>query len=351
MERNRVPHFLLRPVLWALILIALIACGIYAFWKIPVEVLPRFNFPQINIVTHMPGATANELETLVAWPLEGQILALPNLVSVRSEMGNGTVETDVRFRDGTDAELDLQAINGAIDRARGELPASAQPFAEIMGNAINEVADYTAQIPPDVAPAEVQRAVLANIAPALRGLSGVQLVEVYGTGDEALWIQPNLDALRRYRVPVTAITQAVKEDVLLQPDGYVTQGHQDVLIEARNLPTHIAELEKIPVPGPNGPIPLRALARIVRAPVPTHNAVSLDGRPSIALTIFKQPGASTVPVTRAVHAALDETLNQLPSGVRWVRTYDQGHLVHIVGVDLGRNLIIGGALAAAVLLW
>ena len=179
----------------------------------------------------------------------------------------------------------------------------------------------------------------------------MQLVEVYGAGDEALWVQPDLAALQRYQIPVTAITQALKDQVLLSPGGYVSQGHQDVLIEARNLPAHIAELEQIPVPGANGPIPLGDLARIVRAPVPTLNAVSLDGHPSVALTIFKQPGASTVPVTQAVEAALNETLNQLPDGVHWVRTYDQGHLVHVVGADLGRNLFIGGLLAVAVLFW
>jgi cobalt-zinc-cadmium resistance protein CzcA len=344
-------RLLLRPLFWALVFGALIAGGVYAFLKIPVEVLPRFNFPQIGVVAHQPGATATELETLIAWPLEDQLLALPNLVSVRSVMGNGTVEIDVRFRDGTDAQQDLLAANGAMDRARGQLPPDVQPLAEIMGNAINEVADYTAQIPAGVAPAAVQRAVLANVAPALRALPGVQLVEVYGTGDEALWVQPDLAALQRYQIPVTAITQALKDQVLLSPGGYVSQGHQDVLIEARNLPAHIAELEQIPVPGANGPVPLGDLARIVRAPVPTLNAVSLDGHPSVALTIFKQPGASTVPVTQAVEAALDETLNQLPAGVHWVRTYDQGHLVHIVGADLGRNLFIGGLLAVAVLFW
>jgi len=340
-----------RPLIWALLFSALVACGLYAFHEIPVEVLPRFNFPQISVITHGPGATASELETEIVWPIEGQILALPNLVSVRSKMGNGTVETDVRFQQGTDAQLDLQAVNGAIDRARGQLPPAVEPFAEIMGNAINEVADYTAQIPADVAPAEVQRDVLANIAPALRALPGVQLVEVYGAGDEALWIQPNLAALHRFRVPITAIVQAVQNQVLLKPGGYVTAGHQDVFIEARNLPTHIAELEQIPVAGPNGPIPLGNLARIIRAPVPTHNAVSLDGRPSVALTVFKQSNASTVPVTRAVQATLDGTLSQLPAGVHWVRTYSQGHVVHIVGADLGRNLLIGGALAVALLFW
>ena len=41
----------------------------------------------------------------------------------------------------------------------------------------------------------------------------------------------------------------------------------------------------------------------------------------------------------------------LPAGVHWVHTYDQGHVVHLVGADLGRNLLIGAVLAVAVLVW
>ncbi|HVS76274.1 MAG TPA: efflux RND transporter permease subunit, partial [Steroidobacteraceae bacterium] len=345
------PHVLMRPVLWALALIVLMGIAAYALLHIPVEVLPQFDFPEVSVITHLPGTTASELESLLVYPLEGQILTLPELESVRSVMGNGVVEIDIRFREGTSAALDLQAVNGAIDRARGQLPASAHPLAEIMGNAINEVADYTARIPAGVAPAEVQRAVLESVAPALRALPGVQFVNVYGAGDEALWIQPDLDALRRYGVSVAAITRAVRSQVLLQPAGYTRQGHNDVLIEARHLPVHIAQLAAIAVRGTRGPIPLSDLARIVRAPVPTHNAVALDGRPSVALTVIKQPGAATTPVTRAVAAVLRQTMPALPPGVRWVRIYDQGHVVHLVGTDLGRNLLIGMALAVAVLFW
>jgi multidrug efflux pump subunit AcrB len=346
-----IPDVLMRPILWALVLVALICYAGYAFVHIPVEVLPQFNFPQISVIVHLPGTTASELENLIVYPLEGQILTLPDLQTVRSTMGNGVVEIDVRFRQGTSATLDLQAVNGAIDRARGQLPPAANPLAQIMGNAIGEVADYTAQIPTDISPAEVQRAVLADVAPALRALPGVQFVNVYGAGDEALWIQPDLGALRRYGVSVSAIAQAVQSQVLLAPAGYTTQGHNDVLIEARHLPTHVDQVEAIPVQGPRGPIPLRSLARVVREAMPTHNAVSLDGRPSVALTVIKQPGAATTPVTRAVQATLDETLNQLPHGVHWVQTYNQGHIVHIIGVDLGRNLLIGMALAVTLLFW
>ncbi len=350
-EKNTFRRVLMQPLLWILIYSSLVLYGLYAFWKIPVEVLPRFNFPEISIITHQAGATASELESQITWPIEGEVMSLPNLVDVRSSMGNGTVETDIRFREGTDPQQDLMAVNGAIDRARAKIPASANPFAEIMGTGINEVADYSLEIPSEDTPANVQRTVLANIVPALRALPGVYRVEVYGAGQEALWVQPDLAAMYRYGVSITSLLSTLQQQVVLDPGGYVTQGHQDLFIEIRSLPTHIRELEQIPVTGPTGPIPLHNLARIVRAPVPILNAALLDRRPSVALVVFKQPGASTIPVDESVQRTLSENLRQLPPGVKWISIYDQGHLVHSVGADLGRNLLIGGVLAIAVLLW
>lgn len=352
MPANKTFRRLLRePLLWVLIYGSLSAYGLYACFKTPVEVLPRFDFPEVSVLTHQPGATAEELESQIAWPLEGELMALPNLMDVRSTMGNGTVETDIRFREGADPQQALLAVNSAIDRARTAIPASAHPLAEIMGNAINEVADYALLIPSSDAPAQAERAVRAYVAPALRALPGVYRVEVYGTGEEALWVQPNLAAMHRYQVPITAILAALGQQTLLSPGGYVTQGHQDVFIEVRNLPTHIRELEQMPIAAASGTIPLSDLARIVRAPIPTLNSVLLDGEPAIALTVMKQPGESTIPVNRAVQAVLADTLTQLPPGVRWINIYDQGRLVHSIGADLGRNLLIGGLLAVAILVW
>ncbi len=181
------------------------------------EVLPQFDYPQISVISHYPGATATELSQLLAKPLEGQILTLPDVVNVRAVMGHGTLQIDVRFRAGSVAQQDLQAVKGAIDRARSRLPAAVQPRAEVMGNAINEVADYTVRIPASVAPVTVQRAIATRVVPALRALPGVQKVEVYGSGGPALWVQPELARLRHYDVTMPALARALKAQVALQP--------------------------------------------------------------------------------------------------------------------------------------
>jgi heavy metal efflux system protein len=347
----QVDRLFARPSLWWMAYAAMLAWALYAAWSIPMEVLPRFDYPQINVIAHDPGASASEVETLVVKPLEAELLGLTDLVNLRSTMGQGTAELTARFRRGTDPQVDLQAVYGAIDRARGSLPSAVAPYAEIMGNAINEVADYGAVIPPDVAPWEVQRAIETRVLPALRGLPGVQRVDVFGSGAECLWVQPDMAALRRHGVGVDALAEALRSHVVLGPAGRLVLGHQDVSIEARSLPLSAQQIRSIPVSTADGPVPLEQLARVIRGARPVHHALELDGEPSLALIVFKQPGASTVPVTQGVARTLRDLQAQLPPGVRWQRIYDQGHIVSLIRSDLGRNLLVGGVLAVAILLW
>ena len=134
--RTTLAEHLRHPLIWFLIFGVIVITGILALHQIAVEVLPQFHFPQISIVARQPGATAEEMETAIALPLESQILTLPGVNAVRSSMGSGVVEIDVRFEEGSNTLQDLQLVRSALDQARKSLPAGVDPKAEIMGNAL-----------------------------------------------------------------------------------------------------------------------------------------------------------------------------------------------------------------------
>lgn len=343
-------NLLKSPVLWTLTFGALAAWGVYALWVIPVEVLPRFDYPQISIVAHDPGSTAEEVETLISRPIEGELFGLPNLVSVRSDLSQGTAEIDIRFSEGTVAQADLQAVNSAIDRARANLPGGVDMGAEVMGNAINEVADYALVLPSDVPAAQVQRQLEAHVVPRLRGISGVQRVELFGAGNVALWVKPRPRAMQQYGVSAAAIVGALHSQVIQTPAGFQRLGHQDVFAELRHLPTTPADLESISIPTTGGSsLPLKAVASVSDSATPVNGAVTFDGHPALGLVIVKQPTSSTIPVCKAVSAALQSMQDQLPAGARWEQVYSQGNVVGLTGSDLSRNLLVGGLLAIIVL--
>ncbi|MGH8146726.1 MAG: efflux RND transporter permease subunit [Rhodanobacteraceae bacterium] len=347
----RAPDWLRRPLPWAMVYAALLGFSAWALWHIPAEVLPRFDFPEISVIVHAPGYATLDMEALVARPLEGQLLGLQGLTSLHTTIDQGTTELNARFTQGTNPQLALQAVYSAIDRTRASLPPRVAPYAEIMGNAVNEVADYAVSLPAGVPAWQAENAIRTRVLPTLRSLPGVQRVELFGAGPPTLWVQPNPAALIQHHVGVEALAKAVCNAVVLAPAGRLVLGHQDVLLELRDLPQSARDVLAIPIPAPAGPVPLAALARVVNAPPAVHYGVQLDGRPGLGLVVFKQPDASTVPVDAAVARTLKALQDQLPQGTRWVAIYRQAHLVSLIGSDLSRDMLIGGVLAILVLIW
>lgn len=348
--RETFGKLLRRRTLWVLLYGGLIAYGIHALISIPVEVLPAFDFPQVNIVAQWPGAGARELETSVTRPLEAELLALPHLDNLRSAMGGGIVTLTARFQNGTAPTQDLQAVYGAIDRAKSALPPAVTPYAEVMGNAVNEVADYAVALPAGVARMRARLRVDNAVLPVLRGLPGVQRVELIGGGAPALWVQPLPAALAQAGLTLPALAKSLRNDLVLAPAGHFDWGHQQVLASVRHLPPGAAALSRWFVNTGSGKrVPLQSVANVIEAAQPALHDVHLDGRSSLYLVILKQQGASTGAVDNAVAGALHRLASTLPQGARFVPIYRQAHVLRLIGTDLGRNLLVGGALAILVL--
>ncbi|EIF32116.1 cation/multidrug efflux pump [Burkholderia sp. Ch1-1] len=340
-----------RPLLWVMLYAALIAYGIYALLNIHAEVLPQFNMPQVSVVAQLPGATTLDLEGLIARPVEAELSSLASLSDVRTVIGQGSVKIEARFSEGTSAASALQDVNGVIGRVNSSLPKGTNLTTEISGNAINEVADYAIQIPDGVDASQIQRIVESNFAPRVRAVAGVQRVSVAGPGADAIWVRPDLAKLQRFNVSASALAASLDAATAMVPSGYVNLGHQDVFMEGRSLPTSTSDYARVLVGSPGATLPLGAVAEVIRSALPSHHSVKLDNRPTIALVVFKQPGASTLPVVNEVDKTLQELEPQLPNGARFVRIYSQGHIVGVVASDLTRNLAIGAVLAVAVLFW
>ncbi|MGF6466117.1 efflux RND transporter permease subunit [Paraburkholderia youngii] len=350
-NQNFLNDIVRRPLLWVMLYAGLIAYGVYALVNIHAEVLPQFNMPQVSIVAQLPGATTLDLEGLIARPIEAELTSLPSLSDVRTVIGQGSVKIEARFTEGTTAASALQDVNGVIGRVSGNLPKGASLTSEISGNAINEVADYAVQIPPGVDASRVQRVIETDIVPRIRAVQGVQRVSVAGPGADAIWLRPDLAKMQRFNVSVSTLASSLDAATAMVPSGYVDLGHQDIFIEGRSLPVTPAQYAGVAVPASGGTVPLNAVADVTRAAPPAHHAVTLDNQATIALIVFKQPGASTVPVVKAVDKALHELEPQLPGRSRFVQIYSQGHIVGVVSADLTRNLAIGAVLAVAVLFW
>jgi len=124
-------YCLKQPFVLLLLLLAAVIGGIYAYGRLPVDLFPNMNYPLINVITHYPGGSGKDVETLVTRPIETQMSTLQNVRRISSISQQGLSIVTVEFEWGETGKDARQLAAQALSVATGSLPAGAKPFWKI----------------------------------------------------------------------------------------------------------------------------------------------------------------------------------------------------------------------------
>src|ERR671927_409908 len=116
--------FVRRPVGTTLLTIAIVMAGAIAFRLLPVAPLPQVDFPTINVVAGLPGASPETMASSVATPLERQFGRIAGLNEMTSTSYLGSTQITMQFDLSRDINAAARDVQAAINAARGQLPAN-----------------------------------------------------------------------------------------------------------------------------------------------------------------------------------------------------------------------------------
>src|SRR6202050_1493891 len=89
--------FIERPVMTVLLMVALVAFGVFGYSTLPVSELPAVDFPTISVSASLPGADPQTMASAVATPLESQFSTIPGVSSMTSSSGSGQTSITIQF--------------------------------------------------------------------------------------------------------------------------------------------------------------------------------------------------------------------------------------------------------------
>ena len=298
---------------------ALVAYGSFELTRMPIDVFPDLNRPTVTLMTEAEGMAPEEVEQLVTYPLETAMNGMPGVERVRSVSGVGLSILYVEFAWGTDLYRNRQQVAERIASVKEQLPPATTPqmgpVTSIMGEIM--LVAMTANENSGVTPMQVRELADFTVRPRLLAIPGVAQVIPIGGEVRQYQVTPNVAQMARLGVSLDDVERAARQFGANTGGGFVDQNRAEYVVRNIGRTTRIEDLRSLVVTmRENQAITLSQVATVDFAARFKRGDAGAGGKPAVILSIQKQPGADTVPLTKAVESALADLARTLPQGVR-----------------------------------
>jgi cation efflux system protein involved in nickel and cobalt tolerance len=327
--------------------------------QMPLDVLPTFAPPQVEIQTEAPGLAPEEVESLVSLPIESAINGTPGVTTVRSSSSAGISVVRVVFNWGTDLFQARQLVTERLQQAQGKLPQGVEtpqispptsPIATIATYAFT-IDDHPSSGALPTSMMELRRMIDWQVNNRLLAVPGVSQVLAFGGEVRQYQVLADPTRLKAFDVSLADVTQAVKAANVNAPGGYLITPDKETLVRGIGRVEVLNDLQQSVVTARKGtPVRLSDVADVqIGAAIQRGNG-SLNGQPAVIMMVNKQPFMDTPTVTRSVEAAMKDVEAGLPHDVKVKRTFSQDTYIESSVENVRAALIEGGIIVALVLI-
>jgi CzcA family heavy metal efflux pump len=332
--------------------------GITQLRNMPVDVLPEFAPPYVEVQTEALGLSAPEVEELVTLNLEELLNGTPWLQTMRSTSVPGLSSITLIFQPGTDIIRARQLISERLSLAYA-LPNVAQPPVILPPLSATSRAMIVGLSSQQVSAIEMSVLARWTIRPALLSVPGVANVAIWGMRDRQLQVQVDPAKLQANHVTLDQIVSTTGNALWVSPltflnastpgSGGWIDGPQQRIEVRHVLPiASPKDLAQVNVEGTK--LTLGDVAAVVEDHQPLIGDDILNNSPGLLLVIEKFPGANPQEVTRGVEAKLAELRPGL-SGIQIdTNIFRPANFIDMATGNLTWSLLIGFLLVVLVLL-
>jgi HAE1 family hydrophobic/amphiphilic exporter-1 len=339
-----------RPITIVMLILALVLMGGVAYTRLQVSRFPKVSFPIVTIQVGYPGASAQDVEQLVAKPVERAMNGLSGVRDITSTSAEGRAVIRLTLSDNADVNEAVSDIVRTMSAIRSRLPDDIDPPNVIKAD-VTAFPIVNISLSGNTPLGQLYDLATNTIAPRLQSLEGVAQVNVVGGLQSEIQVLVDPTKLQAYNLTLQQIQSALVQSHLSSPGGTVFQGPTQFGLRASALLTEVNQFNTIVVnSGPSGNVYLKDVARVEDTYATQRSIQRFNGRPSVGLSIIQQSGANTVQTVELVREELGRLGRTLPRGVVFNVTNDTSRFTRASIEALEKDLILAVLLCGLVLM-
>ena len=334
--------FIHRPVATTLLTVAIALAGAIAFEVLPVAPLPEVDFPTISVGASLPGGSADIMASSVATPLERQFGHIAGVTEMTSASTLGSTSITIQFDLSRDIDGAARDVEAAINAARTYLPAN------LPGNPT-----YRKVNPADApimilgltsdkfGPAKLYDEASTVLEQKLSQIQGVGQVVVGGGALPSVRVDANPTQLASYGLTMANLQSVLSLQNADLAKGQITDGTVTADILANDQISAAADYKPLIVGYKNGAaVRVSDVAQVTDSVQNVRAAGYLNGKRSVTVIIFRQPGANIIATVDRVRAQLPYIQASIPLGIDTTIVLDRTTTIRASVSDVERTLLI-----------
>jgi multidrug efflux pump len=334
--------FIQRPVATTLLTVAIALAGAIAFKVLPVAPLPEVDFPTISVGAGLPGASADIMASSVATPLERQFGHIAGVTEMTSSSTLGSTSVTIQFDLSRDIDGAARDVEAAINAARSYLPANlpGNPTYRKVNPADSPIM-ILGLTSDKYGPDKIYDEASTVLAQKLSQIQGVGQVSVGGGALPSVRVEANPTQLAGYGLTVANLQSVLSLQNSDLAKGQISDGMVTADILANDQISHAADYKPLIVGYSNGAaIRLSDVAEVTDSVQNVRAAGYLNGKRSVTVIIFRQPGANIIETVDRIRAQLPIIKASIPLGIDTTIVLDRTTTIRASVSDVERTLLI-----------
>ncbi len=344
-----------KPVTVTVGVILLVLFGLISLFRIPIQLTPNVDMPQISVTTPWRGASPLEVEREIIDVQEEELKNVEGLDTMKSESVDGEGYINLKFEIGTDTDEARLRVSNKLDQVQQYPGDVEKPVITSGGRHEEAIAWIILQA------LEGYTGVLTHeydfcddyIKPRLERIPGVASSNIYGGQERELQVIVDSSALAARNITISELMRALDAENRNISAGDFDEGKRRYIARTVGEYETPEDVAKVIIKRINGaPITVGDVARVTLGHEDIEVVVRHEGVPTIVLNAVREAGTNVLVVMQKVREALEELNNGLLKDRRLqlVQAYDETNYIYGAIRLVRQNILVGGTLAIIVLL-